>query len=133
MRNNAMQVAGKLILSAAIAFTTLCASAQGTDPAAPTPRRDLLRAASPTSVLAIERLEAKRGSPIGDDEIAKVVQTEDFRLEHEKAVSEFCAAPENKNVLRCLEKRGRPFWNKPTWAVENNNALLYQLLDRLNA
>ena len=96
-----MHVTGKLILSAAIALTAICASAQGPDPAAPT-RREILRAASPIAVTAIERLEARRGAPIGDDELGEVAKTEAFRLEYEKALAEFCAAPEHKTVLTCV-------------------------------
>lgn len=105
-----MNVFGKLIMSAAFALAPLCACAQDAAPAPSTQntsRRTVLCAVSSSNQVAIERLEAKRGAPFGDDELLKVIGTEAFRLEHEKAETEFCAAPEHKNVFACVRHTAR--------------------------
>jgi hypothetical protein len=104
----------RIKLSAAVVFA-LCSAAAAAQTAAPAtsstlPLRAALQAISPTSMSALEHIEARRGKQLTDPEILEAVKSPEFAREYELALNRFCADPGHANVLACAD-RSRPAAN----------------------
>ncbi|MYM92371.1 hypothetical protein [Duganella vulcania] len=92
----------KQIVLASLLIAAGAALAADSQPSTPVITRAALQALSPLVIAALEEIEADRGQPIPESELAELLQSEEFAAKYKQVRKQFCTDPANHHYVICM-------------------------------